>query len=172
MHALLGLSAICPFTCKKIISPLISFVHVSHSDYTITIRCLILSLFHSHFISHPIFHASLYLHINMSLMSIWKEHIYRITWVIIHCNHQLYRRSLHIHGSSILVPTLRLNHLTFLKPSHIPPTIKDQLPQFYIKLGYKYTYNPRTYPSGLFHSLIPHLVFAHKRDTLLFFMYF
>ena len=43
-----------------------------------------------------------------------EKSIYRMTWVIGHCNRQFSRNSLHIHGSSILVPKPRLNHLTFL----------------------------------------------------------
>ena len=40
--------------------------------------------------------------------------------------------------------------------------------RFHIKLGYEYTFHPRTYPNGSLHSLMPHPVFARKRDTTIF----
>ena len=85
-------------------------------------------LYHHHPLLHPLALLLVYCHApfvptsKLCHCSPYKEKtIYRITWVIGRCNRQFSRNSLHIHGSSILVPKPRLNHLTFLPQSKTQP---------------------------------------------------
>ena len=84
-----------------------------HGDYTITIHCFVLLLFHALFLA-----GLLARFLSCSLCTCiqpchWRpykeESIYWITWFLNHCNHHLSRNSLRIHGSSMLVPIGRIN---------------------------------------------------------------
>ena len=127
MHALPSLKAICPFTCKLIHY---YFLICLHGDYTIAIHWFILSLFHSPFVSTS--NLVIDVHIKKNLCT------------------KLHGSSTVVTASSLGIIFTYMVHQSWfhieIKQSHNPPAIKNSTSLIHIKIGYKYTFHPHTYP--------------------------